>query len=138
MKTARNILSGLLALFVLASSISHSMSFHICGGEIQNVAFFGKAESCNDHDNACDHGEKANHASFNHKGCCEDGTLSINSDKYKATEKLTVEGPQFVYLPQVSVALDANPCESQFSYFSLYKPPLIKRDITILVQSFLI
>jgi hypothetical protein len=123
---------------VLASSISHSISFHFCGGEIQHLAIFGQAQKCEQHDNACDHGNKANHTSLNHKGCCEDTTLLIDSDKYRATEKVTVESPQFVCLPEISVGLEVSPDKSQFSHFSLYKPPLIERDITLLVQTFLI
>jgi hypothetical protein len=138
LKNLRIILSGILALVVLSSAISHSVSFHICAGEIQNITVFGKAQSCKDHDNACDHGERTKQASLNHKGCCEDATLLIDSDKYKTAERITVESPQFIYLPEVSLVLEVNPYKSQFSQLSNYKPPLIERDITILVQTFLI
>jgi hypothetical protein len=138
LKTSGNILAGLLALFVLTTSISHSLSFHICGGEIQSLAVFGRAQSCQDQDNACERTEKPNHTSFNHKGCCEDTTVLIDSDKYKATEKITLQSSQFICLPEVSLVVEVGSSESQLSDFSLYKPPLIERDITILVQTFLI
>ncbi|MBS1681531.1 MAG: hypothetical protein JST37_07085 [Bacteroidetes bacterium] len=141
MKTLRTILTGLLAIFVLASSISHSVSLHICGGEIENIAFFGKARSCEMRDSACDHSRNASHSSISHKGCCEDATLLIGSDKYasKIAEKVIVKDSQYISLPLVKIVDDMNACADLARVqFVNYKPPLIERDITILVQSFLI
>ena len=102
------------------------------------MAIFGQAEQCEQHDNACDRSDRFNHASLSHKGCCEDATLLIDSDKYRATGKITIESPQFIYLPEVSLVLEESTYENHFSNFSRYKPPIIKRDITLLVQAFLI
>jgi hypothetical protein len=127
-----------MALIVLMSSISLSVSFHICGGEIQNVAIFGKAQACTEHNNACDHQENRAHSTLDHKGCCKDASVSIDSDKYSFAQKVIVDGPQFIFL------LAANPVQQfiistlERVHFSTYRPPLIERDITVFVQSFLI
>ncbi|MEK6781135.1 MAG: hypothetical protein AABY93_05490 [Bacteroidota bacterium] len=105
------------------------------------MAIFGQAQQCQEHDNACDHQGSANHTSINHKGCCEDASFKIDSDKYtyKLTNKITVDGSQFTFLPIANLVREVNPFVSlNRAHFSHYKPPLIERNITILVQTFLI
>lgn len=127
-------------MFVLLSTISHSISMHFCGDEIQSMAVFGQAQQCEEHDNACDHGGKANHTSVNQKGCCEDATVLIDSDKYgsKKTETVIVESSYF-FLPVARLVQEFSSLEGlAFNHFLHYRPPLIERDIIILVQTFLI
>lgn len=140
LKKFRTILTGILAALVLTSSISHSISIHFCGGEIESVAVFGQAKQCPEHDNACHYHGNTNHTSISHKGCCEDATFKIDSDKYtyKITDKITVDGSQYIFLPVAYLVQEVNPFISFDRHFSRYKPPLIERDITILVQTFLI
>ena len=139
LKASRTILSGLLAVFVLMSSISHSINFHICGGKIQSMAIFGQAKTCEEHASVCHHDE--NKASLEQKECCENATILLDSDKYvsKVTQKVAVENFQFVFLPVRDLMLQVNPqINLERAAFFKYKPPLIERDITILVQTFLI
>ncbi|MBS1554114.1 MAG: hypothetical protein JSU09_04245 [Bacteroidetes bacterium] len=141
MKTTRKILAGSLTLFVLVSVISHSISFHFCGGEVQSMSIFGAAQQCEEHDNACDHRGSTSHTSINHKGCCEDATFKIDSDQYtyEPSDKISVESYQYIFLPVADVAPEFNPIVSLAdTHFLHYKPPIIERDIHILVQSFLI
>lgn len=125
---------------MLTSSVSPSVSLHFCAGEIQNVAFFGKAQPCRT-DNNCDHGRDRSHTSLEHKGCCEDATAICTLDEfsYAAKEKITVEVSQSFIIPPVSLI------ENENSYKAIadihkrsYRPPLINQDITILIQTFLI
>jgi hypothetical protein len=125
---------------MLTSSVSPSVSLHFCAGEIQNVAFFGKAQPCRT-DNNCDHGRDRSHTSLEHKGCCEDATAICMLDEfsYAAKEKITVEVSQSFIIPPVSLI------ENEISYKAIanghnrsYRPPLIDRDITLLIQTFLI
>ncbi|MDH4091760.1 MAG: hypothetical protein OEV74_16145 [Cyclobacteriaceae bacterium] len=141
LKTIRIIFSGALIAIMLMSTISLTVSFHLCGGEIQNVAINGKAKSCGEHDLSCDRDGNRSRMSFNHKGCCEDATLLFDSDKYfsKISEKITVENYQHISLPFVRLIERKNPTLSLGQIHSTkYKPPLIDRDITILAQTFLI
>lgn len=124
------------------ASISHSVSFHLCGGELQSVAVFGHARPCAEHNRGCDHeGPAAKDSSVGHKGCCEDATFIIDSDKYlyKISETVTIQAiSDSLPLSNEAIAL-ANPLAvlTQKQFFN-YKPPLIERDITVLVQTFLI
>ena len=103
------------------------------------MAIFGQAKTCEEHANVCHHDE--NKASLEQKECCENATILLDSDKYvsKVTQKVAVENFQFVFLPVRDLMLQVNPQLSlaKSNFFS-YKPPLIERDITILVQTFLI
>ncbi len=123
------------------SSIGHSVNFHFCGGEINNVAIFSQAQKCIVHDRSCDQDTKGNHDSLHNKGCCEDKSVVIDADKYlsKITEKIADKSYQKVPLALISITQIENSLNGlAYSHFVKYKPPLIERDITILVQTFLI
>ncbi|HEY4654324.1 MAG TPA: hypothetical protein VIH22_07410 [Cyclobacteriaceae bacterium] len=125
---------------MLTSSVSPSVSLHFCAGEIQNVAIFGKAQSCKT-DNNCDHGKRKNHTSLQQRGCCEDAMAICMLDEYSyaAKEKITIEVTQSFLIPPVSLIENANSCKAiDDIHHRSYKPPLIDRDITILIQTFLI
>jgi hypothetical protein len=142
LKKFRTIQTGILAALVLMSSISHSVSFHLCGGEVQSMAIFGHAQPCEEHTRGCDHDSAtSNHESVGHKACCEDATVVVDSEKYstKVSETVTVKSLSDA-LPMI-----VGPVENLKPFVALahvrffnYRPPLIERDITILVQTFLI
>lgn len=141
LKAFQTILSSLLVTLVLISSISHSVSFHLCGGEIENVALFGHAQACSVHDRGCNKDTKANHDLLHNKGCCEDKTVVIDADKFlsKITEKIVDSSYQKFPLAQIGITQIGNSLDGLVNaHFVKYKPPLIGRDITILVQTFLI
>ncbi|MBN8577914.1 MAG: hypothetical protein L6Q51_14425 [Cyclobacteriaceae bacterium] len=142
MKKFRTILTGILASLVLMSSISHSVSFHLCGGEVQSMAIFGHAQACEEHTRGCDHdGDPSDHTSVGHKGCCEDATVIIDSEKYstKVSETITIK-PLTDGLPLIIPSVEHlnSAVAVERGHFFNYRPPLIERDITILVQTFLI
>lgn len=124
------------------SSISHSVSFHLCGGEVQSMAISGHARACEEHTRGCDHdGDRSGHASVGHKGCCEDVTVIIDSEKYstKVRETVTLKPLTDVLLLIIaSVENLKSAVAAERRHFFNYRPPLIERDITILVQTFLI
>lgn len=102
------------------------------------MAIFGKAQPCGEHDNACHH-DGTKRTSIDPKGCCEDATVSIDADDYRVTEKVTVENSQFFFLSLTNPVLEVNTYAGlKQAPFSKYRPPLIERDITILVQTFII
>lgn len=125
---------------MLTSAVSPSVSMHFCAGEIQNIAFFGKAQPCRA-DNNCDHGKDKSHTSMQQKGCCEDTAAfcSLDEFSYAAKDKITVEVSQSFIIPPMSLI------ENESLHMSMadihnrsYRPPLIDQDITILIQTFLI
>jgi hypothetical protein len=142
LKKFRTILTGILASLVLMSSISHSVSFHLCGGKVQSMAIFGHAQACEEHTRGCDHdADPSNHASVGHKGCCEEATVIIDSEKYstKVSQTVTVK-PLTDALPLIVESVENlnSFVAAARGHFFNYRPPLIERDITILVQTFLI
>src|SRR5688572_992814 len=78
MKQYRSILSATFAFLVLFSSSNIMVGLHLCSGEIQNIAFFSKAESCEM--------EKKMPPCHRHesKPCCEDETIIHNSEDFNA------------------------------------------------------
>jgi len=92
------------------------------------------------HDNGCDDRVNSHQSLFDHNGCCKDTNLVIDTDKYlsKATEKVTFENLLNVSIAVVDGVQSISYTAKEYAHTSIYKPPLINRDITILVQSFLI
>jgi len=127
---------------MLMSSISHSVSFHLCGGEVQSMAIFGHAQACEEHPRGCDHDSTtSSQESVGHKACCEDATVVVDSEKYSTKVSETVIAkPLTDVLPLIveSIKYLNSSVAVERGHFFNYRPPLIERDITILVQTFLI
>lgn len=138
MKSFKTILSGVLIVFMLISSISHAVNVHLCGGEINNVAIFSQAQKCTMYDSDCD--EARNVDRINQKGCCEDATIVIDSDKYlsKIRGSKIFDSHQIFVQPASIIQTNLSYADLLHTQYSSYKPPIISRDITILLQSFLI
>lgn len=141
LKTFRTILTGILAALLLISSITHSVSLHICGGEVKSIAFFGRAQMCEEHAPDCDHDTShSNHPSIGYKECCEDATVVLDAGKYsiKANETFTSQTLTAVLPLMGDSKVKMSYMGVVRRHFLNYRPPLIKRDITLLVQTFLI
>ena len=126
---------------MLISTIGHSVSIHLCGGEIENMALFGQAQACSVQANGCYADLKGNNGSFHIKGCCEDKTLIIDADKFlsKVIGKITDKNYKITPLLPVSISQIENATDALvYAHFVKYKPPIIGRDITIIVQALLI
>lgn len=139
MKIARSIASLTLAFLVLVSSTGVSVHMHVCGGEVQSVAIFSKAESCMKMEQKPCHGLSIQQMM---KGCCEDKSVMVkgketNAEVKTATEVAPVFQASAVILP-VLCSINNVRSSDAYSFQRGYSPPLIEQDITILVQSFLI
>ena len=135
MKAIRKISAVLLALLVLMSTTSFVVGFHICMGEIQNVALFGKADSCEKEKSlpACHRHSKA--------PCCADETFFHEGNDFKASvEHIHIVAPTPVDIEQplvlISEVIPAAPI-SRTQYYN-YDPPLRSCDLTVEHQVFLI
>ena len=91
----------------------------------------------NKHDPDCEHQQVTK------KGCCEGQTLVIEGHEY-LTQVTKVAVPDFQMIAVLYVVVSflfSAPAVDHYTfndYFNDYSPPLIERDITVLVQSFLI
>jgi hypothetical protein len=138
---------------MLFSTIGFSMDIHYCGGEINNVAFFGKAKKC-------DMMKKSNQAefhpchqniekkcrsnssnnSFSKNSCCDNQSYvlqSLENGKTSNTYELAS-----VDLTYVTVFILSNFIlfeeEINSVEYIYYSPPLISQDVNVLHQVFLI
>jgi hypothetical protein len=138
MKFIRPITSVFLASLVLIASIGVTVNLHLCAGRIQSIALFVKAQSCMDVQESC-HGT-GYHSKKN--GCCEEESIVVNVKDTTAEVKVATSiTPSFnliaVILPVLYSIIDTGSTVATPRY-AHYKPPLIQRDITVFVQSFLI
>lgn len=132
-----------MTLLILVSTVGFAVSAHLCGGKVQNVAFFSKAKTCEAHVEklpTC-HKEDSSENNAEKNSCCEEFYLVQQAQEYetqvsflkelKPDLKLVVLVVQFVesHVPVYNYS---------FSFYTQYSPPLIKRDIPVLVQSFLL
>lgn len=117
---------------------------HFCGGDLKSVALFGKAEPCAhaSHDNevpACHSSKKEDGDT---KGCCDDEEYALEAldisttiDHYVVQLDAGINGIVPPAIGYNEAIVDLN--RTTPAYLN-YKPPLIRRDIPVLIQSFLI
>jgi hypothetical protein len=135
MKAIRSISAAILAIMVLVSSTSFMVGMHICMGEVQNVALFGKADSCQK--------EKALPACHKHMkpACCEDEVVYHEASDLKASvQHIHIDAPIPVDIIQALVLIaEIIPVAeiSRTQYYN-YDPPLRSCDLTVEHQVFLI
>jgi hypothetical protein len=138
MKALRSILSFSLALLVLISSSSFTVNMHLCGGRVQSVSVIEKATPC-----AMEQLAKTLpcHKVMNKKkNCCSEDHITFEGKHFKSQELTSLHLLQsfwVVELPLIS-SLNVPIASATESHLSQYSPPLIDRDITVQVQSFLI
>ena len=135
MKAIRSISAVILAILVLVSSTSFIVGMHICMGEVQNVALFGKAESCQK--------EKALPACRKHTkpACCQDEVVFHEASDLKGSvEQIHIIAPAPMDIEQpmlvISEVIPASPI-ARIQYYK-YDPPLRSCDLTVEHQSLLI
>ena len=135
MKAFRSISAVVLAILVLVSSTSFMVGMHICMGKLENVALFGKADSCQK--------EKALPACHKHMkpACCEDETVFHDGINFKGSvEHIHIDAPAPVDIEEplvfISEVIPAAPLAS-IQYYK-YDPPLRTCDLTVEHQVFLI
>jgi hypothetical protein len=135
MKAIRSISAVLLAMLVLVSSTSFMVGMHICMGEVQNIALFGKADSCQK--------ERALPACHKHMkpACCTDETVFHEGTDFKGSSAhIHIEAPAPANIEQPLILIsEVIPASSiaRIQYYN-YDPPLRSFDLTVEHQVFLI
>lgn len=154
-----------MALLLFTSSVGFSIDIHYCQGELKSLSFLGEAESCHDRREAvstekgCSAHQKKNaqkkgcsahqkigqenkKCSIAEKDCCENKTMYFQAnldEQVKASIFVDNASLEYFVAAFVStfVANDFS-IESEMASYSNYKPPLIARDIPVLIESFLL
>lgn len=141
-------IAPVLALMVLVSSMSYTIDFHYCQGQLKSFSLFGKAKNCHEMASkmaSCHHkkqvDEKSKCCSKGENNCCNNKTIYFESEfdnqiislDYLKLESLSfvVAFEHFSFKDLFEVIEDAIP-------HAHYKPPLIRKDIPVLFESFLL
>lgn len=128
-------MSGLLVITVLLSALSHTISLHLCQGDLQVMALFNESKSCTEATRSCDQHE----ASFDAKSCCQDITISVaHAEAFNVSGLINFDFFQPALLSNSASASLSDSNNRITKSHAGYKRPIIERDITTLVHKFLI
>lgn len=140
-----------LAFLMLFTSVGFAVDMHYCQGKLKSVSFFGKAKTCHEMSDTasmknCPHHQKIMEqkegCSIDKKDCCSNKTVYFQSDQDQQVQTsdfvVSKQLQQFVIAYVAAFFTNDFSIESDAVSFVLYKPPLISRDIYVLVQSFLL
>lgn len=142
----RAILSIILIFQIIIGSINFNGEMHFCGNILQDIAFFGEAESCGDMDQelvekTCSSGDHK--VGFNKGNCCKDRKFSIQgiSSGYELTKVLTFStAPELnsLFFFEIKGLKGFFRFQNSNFIFDRYEPPIIFRNILTLFDTFLI
>jgi hypothetical protein len=144
MKLIRQLILLVLTFLVLVSSTGISVGMHLCGGELEDLSFFGNEVDCpmEQQKEKLPSCHKVPDSDADAKDCCHDHTLVFDhadatSDSKalllsKALDLKFVAAFKVVILQLFAPELDLKP------RYALYESPPLARDIPVLVQSFLL
>jgi hypothetical protein len=139
-----------MALLIFITSVGFTMDMHYCKDELKSVNFFGKAKSCHEVSEGavkkvCPHHQKmmeqSDNCSMDKKDCCENKTYHFQADDTQQvkTDNFVENLPlQRALIAQVFQLSKQQLIETDTPAFAHYQPPLIPRDIPVLIQSFLL
>ena len=139
MKLLKSILSCSLAFIVLVSSSSFVVNMHFCGGHVQSVSLIEEAAPCPMEVQLPPCHKKM---AIKKSGCCEDTHVAFEGKDFNAKlhdfSMLAWHAMNSVAnLPLIMEVVQVNEALAYSSHIP-YKPPIVERDIPVLIQSFLI
>lgn len=137
-----------MALLMFVTSTGLSIDMHFCGDHLKSFNLFGKAKNCYElagmQPTKCEIPQEQTPTmgcSMSKKSCCHNQSLNLQADLAADTENgdflISPELQHFVIAFAVTFLQDQQ-IEPQKVNHSPYKPPLIARDIPVLIQSFLL
>jgi hypothetical protein len=127
--------STVLAILVLASTLSLTVDKHFCADQLVDIAVLSKAKSC------CASSAAENSSETEDSGCCKNETeVLIGQDELNLAEKqdLSFETTLFIKLFETSYAPIALLNWDYEPAFDDYAPPKISKDIYLLHEVYLI
>lgn len=132
----KNIVSFFMALLVLASTMSFTISEHYCGDELVASSLFVKADTCGMEMPM----SSSNETSLKTNGCCNDVVQVIEGQNDLKSNFSQLEFKQQLFLTAFRYAysnlFEVN--DNSSIPFNYYTPPLIVKDIQVLDAVFLI
>ena len=137
MKSFKQIASYFLSLLIVLSSMSFTVNRHLCMGEIESVRVISAAPACDMHSKSC-HASEPDKS--NEEDCCEDEKHVLQGlDELSKAPAFQKTYHQLVTVLSLLVSyFSANTEQPLIAAMEVYVPPLLPRDIPVLIQSFLI
>lgn len=131
-KAIRKISAFLIAIVVLLSTMSFTVSMHYCQGELVDTAIFQKAHTCGI--------EMGYESTMKKNGCCDDKEIHIEGqDELKLpTADINFDQQAFVIAFVHSYIELFQTIEGRKNTFFDYPPPFIVRQIFKLDETYLI
>ncbi|WP_375252458.1 HYC_CC_PP family protein [Dokdonia donghaensis] len=133
----QNIMSVLLAVLVLGSTMSFTVSKHYCGEHLVDVSIFGEAQACEmqealTHKYGDDHSKKME--------CCSDQETVLDAqDELKHHfEDFSLENLEFIEAYTHTYLLLFDTVVKKVVITDRYLPPLITQDYQELFEQYLI
>lgn len=142
----KELFSIFLAFQVLLSSMSFNIGMHFCGESLKSLSIFDKAVPCKHHQ-ALQHEAMPEcplhpqSEQTSEDDCCNDKQVKVEGQDIDTTfNSFNFDlSPQLEFVAAYAAALLNLYSESNHSSrFLNYKPPLIKTDIPVFIQTFLI
>ncbi len=144
-------IAGIMACLILLTSVGACVDMHFCQGNLKSFSLVGKAKSCyqlidsNSKKQCCSkhqqNDQKPRGCSIGKKACCHDKMVQLISEYDMDIPSNSVMPNQEVQ--SFLVAFISNLLQplidddSLVEHFS-YKPPLITRDIYVLLETYLL
>jgi len=137
-KISFKIASLLLAFSVLFSTMSFSVEKHYCGDMLYSKAVFTHAKDCGmQPETVCSVENNFSNKSLN-KSCCHDVIEIIKGQniEQKAISAVSIDVQKIAIIVSF-VSFDFDVAYKQITYtFQDYSPPLLVKNIPVLVQTF--
>ena len=140
-----------MACLMFFTSVGITVDMHYCQGKLKTFNFFGKAKSCHDIGEGMKDcpfhakmktANKSDGNTISKKGCCSNKTFHIQSDQDQQCQVdnaviVSAELEYFV-IAFVEIFLKSAVPETENPAYAAYKPPLIPRDIYVLLETYLL
>lgn len=128
----------LLALLVLTSTLSFTVSKHYCMGEVVSMSFFGKTESCTmsvEEDNC-----NATLEAIKKDNCCFDTSEIVKSNNLQLNKEVELSSNSLKIVATFIISYSRIFEDKQLENipFNGYSPPIITYDLQVLHDTFLI
>lgn len=126
----------MLALVVMFSTMSFTFNMHYCGGALVETALIQKAKGCGMEMNS----PSVESCSIAKKNCCDNKQEVVNGqDELQISfDTLSFEQQMFITAFTYSYINLFEGTESKEVPFEDYPRPIVKRDVQVLHQTFLI
>lgn len=137
-----------LAATMIFATVGLSMDMHFCNGQLKNVNLLGDAQNCHDAVKTTSHCakmqmdsqlESCTQPGVKSDNCCDNKTISVELEEdfvQSSINSVSFEQSAII-LAYALTLLDVQSNALEIIPYQNYKPPLLDREIPLLLQSFL-